>query len=167
MAKASGWGSPNVAGDPSTREKWRLKLAQGVADTAAEQDMSENPDSPTNRRLILSNGRALEILRFHLEQTASRGLHLCPECDSGLVQPREWGAAPAGFWELELCCPNCHWEHEGLFSQAQVDAFEEQLDDGLVQMLGDLSRLAQANMAEDIDRFARALRCDLILPEDF
>ena len=34
-------------------------------------------------------------------------------------------------------------------------------------MLADLQRLAQANMADEIDRFISALRADLILPEDF
>jgi hypothetical protein len=34
-------------------------------------------------------------------------------------------------------------------------------------MLGDLKRLAHANMAEQIDRFAAALNADAIVPEDF
>ena len=34
-------------------------------------------------------------------------------------------------------------------------------------MLSDLRRLTQANMAEEIERFAAALDADLILPEDF
>ena len=41
------------------------------------------------------------------------------------------------------------------------------LDDGLAEMLADLKRLTQANMAEEIDRFVTALRADFILPEDF
>ena len=36
----------------------------------------------------------------------------------------------------------------------QVDAFEEHLDQGLADMLGDLRRLTQANMAEEIERFS-------------
>jgi hypothetical protein len=34
-------------------------------------------------------------------------------------------------------------------------------------MLGDLTRLTQANMVEEVERFAAALRTDLLLPEDF
>ena len=49
----------------------------------------------------------------------------------------------------------------------QVDRLEEKLDDGLAEMLADLQRLTQANMAEDIDRFSSALHADHILPEDF
>jgi hypothetical protein len=34
-------------------------------------------------------------------------------------------------------------------------------------MLRDLQRLTQANMADQIERFAQALHADHILPEDF
>lgn len=129
--------------------------------------MNHNPEGSANRRIILSSARALEVLRYHLEHNASRGLHQCPECNSPLVQPIEWHEARTGFWELTLRCPNCQWQTYGLYSQRQVDAFEEELEDGLAQMLADLSRLTQANMAEEVDRFAGALARDLILPEDF
>jgi hypothetical protein len=66
-----------------------------------------------------------------------------------------------------LSCPNCWWEAEGIFSQEQVEALEEHLDDGLADMLDDLQRLAQANMADQVDRFITALHGDHILPEDF
>jgi hypothetical protein len=131
------------------------------------QNQNQNPDSNSIRRIILPSGRALEILKLHLRQADPHGLHVCPECDSHLVQPLEWQETRAGFWELLLECPNCHWSDEGVFSQTQVDQLEEHLDDGLADMLNDLRRLTQANMAEEIDRFAAALQCDLILPEDF
>ena len=83
------------------------------------------------------------------------------------MQPIEWGETGGGFWELILHCPNCDWLTEGVFDQDQVDAFEEHLDDGLADMLGDLRRLTQANMAEEIERFSAALQSDAILPEDF
>ena len=44
---------------------------------------------------------------------------------------------------------------------------EDQLDEGLADMLRDLQRLTQANMADQIERFVAALHADLILPEDF
>ena len=44
---------------------------------------------------------------------------------------------------------------------------EEQLDDGIAAILLDLKRLATANMADEIERFAAALEANLILPEDF
>jgi hypothetical protein len=129
--------------------------------------MSHSPDSHSIRRIVLPSGRSIEVVRFSLEKSASPGLHLCPDCNSGLVQPVRWGETASGFWELTLQCPNCDWLTEGVFNQAQVDEFEEHLDEGLAEMLADLRRLTQANMAEEIDRFTAALQTDLILPEDF
>ena len=66
-----------------------------------------------------------------------------------------------------LSCPNCDWYTEGLYTQDQVRELEDQLDEGLADMLRDLQRLTQANMADQIDRFITALNADQILPEDF
>jgi hypothetical protein len=129
--------------------------------------MNQNPDSNSIRRIILPSGRSLEILKLHLGQTQRRGLHVCPQCQSELVQPREWHETRPGFWDLLLECPNCFWSDAGIFSQEQVDELEDHLDNGLANMLADLRRLTQANMAEEIDRFSAALQGDLILPEDF
>jgi hypothetical protein len=130
-------------------------------------EINQNPEGSSNHRTSLSSARALEVLRHHLEHSGSRGLHMCPECHSRLVQPIDWREGRSGFWELMLQCPNCHWETDGVYSQHQVDAFEEELEDGLAEILADLSRLSQANMAEEVDRFTAALQSELILPEDF
>jgi hypothetical protein len=129
--------------------------------------MSHNPDHHSIRRIILPSGRTIEVVRFYLDEGDTRGLHVCPECDSRLVQPIDWTEAPQGFWELMLHCPNCDWSDEGVYDQDQVDALEEKLDEGLTDMLSDLRRLTQSNMTEEIERFATALHADLILPEDF
>jgi hypothetical protein len=129
--------------------------------------MNHNPDHHSIRRIVLPSGRTIEVVRFYLDETETHGLHVCPECDSHLVQPVDWAEAPQGFWELTLHCPNCDWIDEGVFDQDQVDALEEQLDEGLTEMLSDLRRLTQSNMTEEIERFAAALHADLILPEDF
>jgi len=39
------------------------------------------------------------------------------------------------------------------------------LDEGLAEILGDLQRLTQANMSEEIDRFAAALRWTSSFPK--
>lgn len=129
--------------------------------------MSHQPDRNSVRRILLPSGRAIEVIRFGPEVAPQHGLQTCPECSSHLVQPVAWGETTAGFWELTLHCPNCDWITEGVFDQDQVDAFEERLDEGVANMLGDLRRLTQANMAEEIDRFSAALESDAILPEDF
>ena len=129
--------------------------------------MNQQPEQPSVRRIVLPSGRSIEVVRWGDQNHATRGLHVCPDCSSELVQPIDWSEAPQGFWELILQCPNCYWMDEGVFDQDQVDALEEHLDDGLTDMLSDLRRLTQANMTEEIERFASALNADLILPEDF
>lgn len=130
--------------------------------------MNQNPDSYFVRRIVLPSGRSIEVFRFSVESAPTAGLHRCPECGSQHVQPIRWGETTTdALWELTLHCPNCDWATAGVFEQDQVNQFEERLDHGLEEMLDDLRQLTQANMAEEIDRFAAALRTGLILPEDF
>jgi hypothetical protein len=130
--------------------------------------MSENSKQHSVRRILLPSGRTIEVVRFDGETTpAQAGLHICPDCDSNLVQPVAWGQVNADTWELTLHCPNCGTTREGVFEQDDVAALEEHLDEAVEAILADLQRLTHANMADEIDRFAAALHADLILPEDF
>jgi hypothetical protein len=130
--------------------------------------MNQNPQRHSVRRIVLPSGRSIQVVRFHnAAPPEPAGLHLCPTCDSDLVQPLSWAEAADDQWELTLECPNCGWTEEEVYDRAQVEALEERLDDGLAMMLGDLQRLAKANMAYEIERFSAALQRDLILPEDF
>jgi len=83
------------------------------------------------------------------------------------VQPVAWGETPDARWELTLSCPNCWWSGDGVYDREQVQEFEDELDEGLAEMLRDLQRLAQANMTDQIERFVAALNAGHILPEDF
>jgi hypothetical protein len=130
--------------------------------------MNRKPEHHSVRRIVLPSGRTIEVVRFHeAAGSPDRELHVCPQCTSELVQPILWNETAGNRWELTLECPNCWWSAEGFYTQDQVDALEERLDDGLAQMLDDLARLAHANMVEQIERFVAALDSDLILPEDF
>ena len=129
--------------------------------------MNQKPSQHSVRRIVLPSGRTIEVVRFHESEKTERGLHVCPGCDSELVQPVAWSEAAEEKWELTLSCPNCRWTSEGLFGEDQVHALEERLDQGLADMLRDLQRLTQANMADQIERFTTALNADQILPEDF
>jgi|SRR5436190_18284197 len=130
--------------------------------------MTENPDSHSVRRIVLPSGRSIEVIRFAESDVAEpRRLHICPACACELVQPIDWGEVSDERWELTLECPNCSWTEDGFYERELVDDLEEHLDDGLVDMLCDLQRLTQANMAEEVDCFSAALQADLILPEDF
>lgn len=130
--------------------------------------MNEHQPHHSVRRIVLPSGKSIEVVRFRESQEPTRrALHLCPECQSDLVQPVIWNEAVDDRWELTLKCPNCWWTTEGVFSHEEVHELEDVLDDGLTELLGDLRRLAHANMAEHIERFITALDLDLILPEDF
>jgi hypothetical protein len=129
--------------------------------------MNPEQEQPSVRRIVLPSGRRIEVVRFGDHSHVVRGLHVCPECNSELVQPVDWSEAPNNCWNLALNCPNCDWYTEGLYTQHQVRELEDRLDEGLADMLRDLQRLAQANMADQIDRFVIALHADQILPEDF
>jgi hypothetical protein len=120
-------------------------------------------------RIVLPSGRKIEVVRFHQDDTEvdGRPLHICPECNSPLVQPHSWSEVDEAHWELVLLCPNCEWSAEGVYSQAEVEDLEDRLEEGLTDMLADLQRLAHANMADEVDRFISALDANLILPEDF
>ena len=129
--------------------------------------MSQNHEKHSVRKIVLPSGRSIEVVRFHEDAPEGRELHSCPTCASNLVQPIAWAEGSQGRWELELECPNCLWSEAGVFEREQVERLEDQLDEGLATMLGDLQRLTQANMADEIERFSRALAADVILPEDF
>lgn len=98
---------------------------------------------------------------------APAGLHVCVQCSSELVYPVDWEQAGAESWTVHLRCPNCEWRGSGTFSQELLDAFDEELDDGIQALLTALKSLARDNLSEDIDRFAAALAADAILPMDF
>jgi hypothetical protein len=119
-------------------------------------------------RIVLPSGRKIEVVRFDdRAEPGTRPLHICPDCESPLVQPLSWSETDHEQWELELSCPNCDWHEEGVYEQTEIEDLEDRLEDGLAELLDDLHRLAQANMADEIERFVRGLQADLILPEDF
>jgi hypothetical protein len=125
------------------------------------------------RRVVLPSGRSIEVVYFEsaplprIPVEPIEDLHICPECDRGLVYPVEWEEVSPTHWEVLLRCPNCEWGELGVFDQTTVDRFDEELDLGTEALLRDLQRLTKANMEEEADRFASALSSDLILPEDF
>jgi len=139
--------------------------------------MSQQP--PNNgqhvRRVVLPSGRAIEVVYF--ESPASNGpvpatkplrdLHICPDCDRDLVYPVEWEETSPALWEVQLRCPNCGRCEIGTFDQPTVDHFDKMLDLGTEVLVGDLKRLEHANMEQEIEVFACALRADALLPEDF
>jgi hypothetical protein len=131
------------------------------------------------RRVVLPSGRAIEVVYYEslpdepspaapaLPAAPVDDLHVCPECDRGLVYPVAWDEVSSTHWEVLLRCPNCEWNELGVHDQRTVDRFDEALDHGTEALMRDLGRLTRANMEDEIERFSLALASDAILPEDF
>jgi hypothetical protein len=101
-------------------------------------------------------------------QEATTRLHVCPSCESELVQPTGWERAEkAGWWMVERRCPECDWAGESSHPELEIDEFDERLDLGAQELLAELDALERANMEESAEAFIEALRADLVLPEDF
>ena len=136
------------------------------------------------KKIVLPSGKTIEVVYFDhasfstarpepreapTERPADddRELHLCINCDSHLVYPLQWEEAGPKSWNVTLRCPECEWTEAGVFSQDQCDRFDDELEAGTDALSRDYKRLVTANMSEEIDRFAAALRADAILPVDF
>jgi hypothetical protein len=116
--------------------------------------------------------KALSAASFSLPRSVkplpdTAALHVCPTCESRLVYPIDWAPADQRRWRVDLRCPDCEWHGSGVYAQEIVDAFDEELDRGTEELLGDLTALSRANMEEEVDRFVVGLHAGWILPEDF
>jgi hypothetical protein len=148
------------------------------------------------KRIVLPSGKTIEVVYFEHPSAAppepaapeaaqpalpalpapapavepkveERDLHICPSCESSLVYPVQWEEADESHWSITLRCPNCEYVEEGVFGQEQCDGFDDELERGTDALTRDYKRLMTANLAEEIDRFAKALEVDGILPADF
>jgi hypothetical protein len=95
------------------------------------------------------------------------GMHHCPSCSSDLVHPVRWFEHGEGHWHVDLRCPECEWWGRGVYAQAEVDRYDEELDRGAQALMEDLQSVTRANMEDEAETLAAALAADCILPEDF
>ncbi len=96
------------------------------------------------------------------------GLHVCPTCDSKLVQPTCWEQTDdRGRWRLWRRCPECEWRSDAVYGEREIDAFDEELDNGTEELTHVLRDLEHENMRHVVEMFAAALAADLITAEDF
>jgi len=132
------------------------------------------------KRVTLPSGKTIEVVYFadegflpepeapaHPPAEEQQDLHVCVACASGLVYPVQWQEAGPENWSVLLHCPNCDVFREGVFTQDNVELFDEELDRGADALARDYKRVMRANMADEIDRFVGALNAGAILPEDF
>ena len=140
-------------------------------------------NSHTTKRVTLPSGKTIEVVYFSddafmaeaIESAAPsappaeppQDLHVCVDCDAELVYPVQWEEAGPENWSVVLHCPNCDVHREGVFTQDNVELFDEELDRGADALARDYKRLMRANMAEEIERFVGALQAGAICPEDF
>jgi hypothetical protein len=143
--------------------------------------MDRNGDTGHHtKRVTLPSGKTIEVVYFaddvlaaeppapvHPDAEEQQDLHVCVECDSELVYPVQWDEAGPENWSVLLHCPNCDVHREGVFTQQNVELFDEELDRGADALARDYKRLMRANMADEIERFAGALNSGAIAPEDF
>jgi hypothetical protein len=96
------------------------------------------------------------------------GLHICPRCASPLVQPTCWEQTDdRGHWRLWRRCPECEWLNDEVHGEAEIDAFDEELDLGTRALSEELKALEHENMSFIAETFAAALGADLITADDF
>ena len=135
------------------------------------------------KRVVLPSGKTIEVVYFKESEGATtepveqapqnppaedhQDLHLCVGCSSELVYPVQWEEAGPENWRVLLHCPNCDVYREGIFSQDNVEEYDEELDRGADALARDYKRLMRANMADELERFVGALEAGAILPEDF
>jgi hypothetical protein len=148
------------------------------------EEMDRNAEnSHFTKRVTLPSGKTIEVVYFSddafmadaIEPPAPaappaephQNLHICVDCDAELVYPVQWEEAGPENWSVVLHCPNCDVSREGVFTQDNVELFDEELDRGADALARDYKRLMRANMAEEIERFVGALEAGAICPEDF
>jgi hypothetical protein len=96
------------------------------------------------------------------------GLHVCPRCDSVLVQPTRWEQAEdRTHWRLWRRCPECEWHSDAVHGEVEIDAFDEELDLGTQALAGELREMERENMEYVAETLGAALDADLITADDF
>jgi hypothetical protein len=100
---------------------------------------------------------------------ATDGLHICGSCRRPFVVPDAIVCAPEGVHGVvvELRCTDCGWLHKGAYSRAAIEALDRAMDIGEREIRAALDVIEFADELDRIDAFARALRLNLITPEDF
>jgi len=94
-------------------------------------------------------------------------LEHCPDCERDMVQPASYEPLWGDRWLIARSCPNCGWEHEGVFPHAALRNFEEHLDEVDDYLWDELVRIQNERINGEVATFAGALAADAILPEDF
>jgi hypothetical protein len=99
----------------------------------------------------------------------TQDLHVCGSCRRPFVVPEAVVTVledTVGY-VVELRCTDCGWTHTGAYPPEALEALDRELDRAERQIRVALEISELSDELERIDRFALALREDMILPEDF
>jgi hypothetical protein len=142
--------------------------------------MQKGNDHRVHHQVQLPGGGHVEVVYLNHTRVApapykgehpscapGEALHVCPRCAGELAHPLDWLEESPGRWRVLMRCPDCELLRDGVFGQALVERLDDELDKATAALLGDLKRVTQANMTEEIELFSRALELDLIGPSDF
>jgi hypothetical protein len=137
------------------------------------------------KRVTLPSGKVVEIVYLQpadgepvqigeptvIEEPAAtirvRRIELCPSCGGDRVHPTDWSEVQDMRWELHVRCPDCRWRATDVFEQPEVERFDDFLAAGTDHLIAELDRVTRENMADQLERFLRALEHDAIEPMDF
>ncbi len=95
-------------------------------------------------------------------------LHVCDACRRDFIVPVSVvELVDNGRCLVELTCTNCGISSLGMHDDESLMELDRHLDEAQAQMREAIQVVEIADELERVDRFVRALRDDLILPEDF
>ena len=95
-------------------------------------------------------------------------LHVCHACDRDFIVPVSVvDLIDHERCVVELACTNCGTASLGVHDDRSLMELDRRMDRAQAQMREAVEVLETADELERIDRFVRALRADVILPEDF
>ena len=95
-------------------------------------------------------------------------VEICATCHEPFVVPVDI-LGVAGHWRytVALSCVNCGWSGVQVHDETALERLDRALDAQAVQMRAAIEVLTVARELDLIERFARALAEDDVLPEDF
>ena len=95
-------------------------------------------------------------------------LHICPQCESRLVQLRDSKKTETWQqWHLSRQCPECGWRGEGVHGRAECVAFDRALSAGFKSLHQASEVLERESFRDFAEVFLGALAADVVGPEDF
>jgi hypothetical protein len=135
------------------------------------------------KRIVLPSGKTVEIVYYQttgsdpvisdvheIEAGAElqvRQIELCAKCGSDRVHPTDWNEVEELRWGVGGCCPARASHQVETYDAAEVERYDDVLNDATDRLIEELDRVTRENMSDAIDRFRSALENDGIMPFDF